>query len=344
MYVLCAGMYRACSTWQYEVIAHLLERHRAGRRLGYLTGEEFAARDARDDGRGAWQVLKSHEGHPRFARAIAEGRACVIYAHRDVRDVAFSLMHKRGLSFEDLTRRGMIHQVLVNDRFWSSQPRGLSQRYDDLVADPASGVCQIADHLGITLSRDEAEAIAAEYSFQNNRRRTIELGNRLRAEGVDLGDPANRQYYDQRTLLHWNHLREGRPGNWRDVASPRQRSVLSKVCDRWLASRGYEVDTFDASTTSLPRLDALRRERDRIYGWLACTLRGASVRYPLAARVFKAALGIATSAPAARPVRPPVRTRPAVAWAPHNARPNAVPKPHFARNRSPRTEAAFEAS
>ena len=30
MDVLCVGMYRACSTWQYEVTAHLTERHRRG--------------------------------------------------------------------------------------------------------------------------------------------------------------------------------------------------------------------------------------------------------------------------------------------------------------------------
>ena len=40
--VMCAGMYRACSTWQYEVVAHLLERRCDGRRLGYLTGEQYA--------------------------------------------------------------------------------------------------------------------------------------------------------------------------------------------------------------------------------------------------------------------------------------------------------------
>ncbi len=39
--VICAGMYRACSTWQYEVAAHLVEEHAAGRRLGYLASGEY---------------------------------------------------------------------------------------------------------------------------------------------------------------------------------------------------------------------------------------------------------------------------------------------------------------
>ena len=41
--VLCGGMYRACSTWQYEVAAHLIEQYLGGQRLGYLTGDQYAA-------------------------------------------------------------------------------------------------------------------------------------------------------------------------------------------------------------------------------------------------------------------------------------------------------------
>ena len=40
--VLCGGMYRACSTWQYEVAAHLIEQYLGGQRLGYFTGEQYA--------------------------------------------------------------------------------------------------------------------------------------------------------------------------------------------------------------------------------------------------------------------------------------------------------------
>src|SRR6185312_2948705 len=101
MDVFCVGMYRACSTWQYEVIAHLLERHRGGRRLGYVMGEEYVAPDAPGQAARPWRVLKSHEEHRRFAEALAEGRARAIYAHRDIRDVVFSLMHKRGVRFEE---------------------------------------------------------------------------------------------------------------------------------------------------------------------------------------------------------------------------------------------------
>ena len=183
-------MYRACSTWQYEVVAHLLEHHRNGRRLGYLTAEQYAG-PSRPDAAGAGpgavpptgsRVFKSHEGDRCFARAIADGRAVAVYAYRDVRDVVFSLMHKRGLTFEQLFRQGMIHQVLANDRFWTGRPDVLIQRYDEILADPVSAVRELAHHLGIEPAEGEAERIAHEYSLASNKARTEALRRRLEQE------------------------------------------------------------------------------------------------------------------------------------------------------------------
>jgi hypothetical protein len=302
-------MYRACSTWQYEVIAHLLERHRGGRRRGYLTGEEFAAQYRPDHELNGWSVLKSHEGDRSFARAIADGKALAVYAHRDIRDVVFSLMHKRGVSFEQLVRQGMIHQILVNDRFWAGQPSVFTQRYEDLVDDPSHGVLQLARFLGMEISTEEAAEIAAEYSFQTNRRRTVELVQRLQQQGVDLSDPSNLQYYDQETLLHWNHLREGRPGNWRTHATAGQRAILSRLCDDWLVAHGYEADTRDTSAPAQKTSDVVGREVELARARLTCVMRCASLRHPRSARLVKRLLGISTATTAAVPAGSPPHVR-----------------------------------
>ena len=215
--VLCGGMYRACSTWQYEVVAHLIEQYLGGQRLGYLTGDQYAAvfqPGCRRTGSNApgqitrWRVVKSHEGDRSFARALAEERARAVYAYRDVREVVFSLMHKRGMTFEQLLRQGMIHQILANDRFWMAQPDVLVQRYEDLLADPARGVIELARHLGIRLDASEAARIANEYSHESNKARTEALRRRLQEAGVDLESAANAQICDPTTLLHWNHIRQ----------------------------------------------------------------------------------------------------------------------------------------
>jgi hypothetical protein len=301
-------MYRACSTWQYEVVAHLLEHHRGGRRLGYLTPEQYAG-SGPSDAEGektqmaanqAWRVFKSHEGDRRFARAIAERRALAIYAYRDVRDVVFSLMHKRGLTFEQLLRQGMIHQVLANDRFWTRQPGVLIQRYDEILAEPVGAVRALAHHLGIEPADGEAEGIAHAYSLASNKARTEALRRRLEQVGVDLNEAANALICDSTTLLHWNHVRDGGSGSWFVESTPRQRIILQRLCGRWLTSRGYPVRPEGASrdTMTAPRFsvgETVRIELDLLRGWLSFRLRAASQRFPRLASMAKRALGITES-------------------------------------------------
>ncbi len=319
MDVLCVGMYRACSTWQYEVAAHLAERHRKGRLLGFVLGEDYAQRERLVRG---WRVLKSHEGHRGFAAALADGRARAIYARRDLRDVVFSFMFKRGMSFDEFLRQGLIHQVVENDRFWMAQPLRLDQRYEDLIEDPAAGVEGIAAHLGIELEPGEADEIASEYSFERNRKRTLDLKRRLAATVGDLDNPALSQIYDGRTLLHWNHLRDGRAGGWRERSTPRQRAAMHRVVGRWLIAHGYEADDSwvgDPYTSDPAGRAKLETEVAR--GAVACKLRGLSARYPLLANAVKAGLRIPNETPLARPA--PELPRPKAPFT-HATRPRDV--------------------
>src|SRR5262249_5499721 len=152
------------------------------------------------------------------------------------------------------------HQVLANDRFWSGQPRTITQRYDRLVAEPESGVAELASHLGLDLETGEAAHLAAEYSFEANRRRTIDLGQRLRQGGVGLHDPSIAQAHDRTTLLHWNHMREGLVGDWRERSTPDQRAVLARICGDWLAEHGYEPDDVGEAGAPGRPLEVIRRE------------------------------------------------------------------------------------
>jgi hypothetical protein len=298
--VLCGGMYRACSTWQYEVVAHLISHYQGGQRLGYLTGEQYAAvcqlgastRLEKPPHSRQWRVVKTHEGDRSFARALAEGRARAVYAHRDVREVVFSLMHKRGVTFEQLLRQGMIHQILANDRFWMAQPDVLIQRYDDLVADPAQGVMELARHLGIRLEASDACRIADEYSHESNRARTQALRRRLLEAGVDLEKAANAQICDPITLLHWNHIRTGESKCWSTLANEGQRLVLTRLCGPWLRTRGYSSATSDSSKAKLSLRGRLSLEIDLMVGNANFLIRSLSQRWPRTARSIKKPLGI----------------------------------------------------
>jgi Sulfotransferase domain len=300
--IICAGMYRACSTWQYEVVAHLIEQYHGGQRLGYLRGEQYTALRQADvqnpdpAARRVWRVFKSHDGDRVFAKAARQGQARVVYAYRDVRDVVFSLMHKRGLRFEQLMRQGMIHQVLANDRFWMAQPDVVVQRYEELLVDPASGVLTLARFLGIALEQGEAVRIAESYSQEANRARAEALRDRLRQSGVDLESAANYQICDPATLLHWNHLRPGGGGSWITKAEPRHRVVLKRLCRRWLAARGYDVEPVPLPRSPVGLLDLVKIEADLTAARINVLVQNGSRRFPRLSRSIKRMLGIPSPA------------------------------------------------
>jgi hypothetical protein len=298
--VICCGMYRACSTWQYEVVAHLVEHYLDGQRLGYLTGAQYAevaqsvASSATGTGAASagWRVVKSHEGDQSFARALAKGRAIAVYAYRDVREVAFSLMHKRGMTFEQLLRQGMVHQILANDRFWMAQPYVLVQRYEDVLAHPAAGVRELANHIGISLDDSDAARIADEYSQESNKARTEALKKRLVMAGVDLECAANAQICDANTLLHWNHIRHGSQRSWLELATPRHKDVLHRLCGRWLAARGYLVEKELTRTSKLIMREYVRDEFDLIVARATLVMRSASQQFPRVVRTIKRMFGL----------------------------------------------------
>ena len=252
-------------------------------RLGYVEGAEY--RPASAEGR--WRVLKCHDRHPHFDRALDRGVAIAVYAHRDVRDVVDSMRHKTGKPFGGLMGEGLVHRILSNDGHWSGRPGVLVQRYEELVIDPAGGVAELAARLGITLDEGEAEAVAACYSPESNRKRAEAVRDQLRARGVDPDEPGQSLRYDPKTLLHQNHLRRGAVGGWREALTAEEQATLGRLVGEWLVRRGYEPDHSWAPASRSGTIGrAIRRSR-----WHAAVYFAAR-RHPGAAGVARRALGL----------------------------------------------------
>jgi hypothetical protein len=242
-YVFCAGMPRSGSTWQYQVVSHLIEQYRAGLRGGFLElVEDFERIEEQTTGRTPWLTLKTHVGFPPYADALCDGRALAVYSFRDVRDVAFSLMHKMRLSFEEIVSSFQLTQCLSDHAFWTAQPGVLCQRYETIVSDPARCVSEIAAFLGLPVIDEEAERLAEMYSLEANRARMRQMTEQFRDKGINLDDPAQATLHDEHSQLHWNHIRDGRVGGWRDEATPEQVAILARDCGLWLIENGYERD------------------------------------------------------------------------------------------------------
>lgn len=244
MIVICCGMYRAASTWQYNVACHLIERFYSGERLGYLfDGNSLKERLRNLSSPSNWIIVKAHEPDPFFAELLSSDAAFALYSYRDIRDVAYSVAHKRNSTFErEIEGTDLLQRTIRNFRYWTSFPRSLTQRYEQITVDSVQAVREIATVIGISLSTDDAAAIATEFSLENNKARIDRLTESFHERGVDLSDPTNALCHDEETLLHWNHIRDGRIGGWRQVATPRQLVVLARGCGHWLIEQGYESD------------------------------------------------------------------------------------------------------
>lgn len=261
MFLICGGMYRSCSTWQYQVAGAVLDFAQCGHSSRTMTFENVVEIGSvpRGKSRRAWVLSKSHEGSRHIAAGLEAGGAKALYSYRDVRDVFSSLAHKFSLPFETLLSLGMFHQVMRNDAFWRAQPNVLVQSYERLTGDPVDCVREIADHLEIHVPAAEAARIASLFSLEENKKRAQALATQLIQSGIDLSQPQNSLIGHRDQLLHWNHIRSGKNGTWRDDITPYRAAAMLALCGDWLVRNRYETDSHWASQAD--RLAYSPRER-----------------------------------------------------------------------------------
>ena len=125
-YVFCAGMYRACSTWQYDVVCHLVEKRSNGIRLGFLEGERLP-----ESLGGKPLSLVGALKTPRRARCV-RGSAGLEPSDRGLRPpTTRATWPSRGCTSRgSASRRRSSSEVSsswcsTNDEFWRGRPRVL---------------------------------------------------------------------------------------------------------------------------------------------------------------------------------------------------------------------------
>jgi len=247
MYVICAGMYRAGSTWQYQVVSHIAENFLQGKTLGFLNADDLANKTYMAE---QICVLKTHNAHSKFSNWLNTGQAIAVYCYRDLRDVAYSLAHMFRTDLDGILgerdptlpgERRPMKTVLENDEFWRKQRNTLTQRFEDMVAFPDRAVRQIARHLNVNLSNNEVHLISGLFSLSENKKRILSFRGELQKNNIDPRQHTNGFLWDKRNLLHWNHIRTGKVGAWRKESTLRHRVKLALVCGEWLIANNYEA-------------------------------------------------------------------------------------------------------
>lgn len=233
MLVICCGMKRSGSTLQYQLAVSILERRGKGRGLGDLRNVDCQELHQANT-TGEIQVLKVHKlSHLKgIEKAFEEGYAVGLYVYRDLRDVAVSLMNLRQLSFDQLIHRREIPDNLRAFEQFTSLPKMHISRYEDIVNNLSTEVLNIANHLGIELSKEEAESIAQKYSLTQQK---------ARIEKWKQQAGSNNKERNPNTLLHQNHIKSGKSQQWKNALAPLEISYLENLTGKWLVKHNYPL-------------------------------------------------------------------------------------------------------
>lgn len=234
-------MKRAGSTVQYQLVAEIVERMGLGKRVGFVDQDNVKDLLAATKDRRQLFVAKAHDFFDDFYSVFARNEVKVVYVYRDIRDVAVSLMAKKGNnSFWRLFISGDIEDILYQYQKWTSTSPVLISRYEYMVQDLSQEVGRIAEFLGIDLDNASTGSLAEEYSMQNQLQRIDEIEKRN--EGLVLKGKKNQYWVDPKTLLNQKHIRSGASEQWRNKLSPFQIGLLEYVAYDWMKSVGYSIN------------------------------------------------------------------------------------------------------
>lgn len=205
--VLIAGIPRSGSTWLYNIVRIMLQGRYASVNAQWI--EDIGECELSEA-----NVIKLHEPDLNWQQRANR----ILLSKRDLRDIAASLV-SMGWARSDADLIDAARNARQMHDFWASYA-SLDLRYEDALADRIHAVRQVASALSFDLSDDELAEIAAKVP--------------QKANFVGSGG------YDPMTLLHPNHVNDGRAGRWREQIAPRVADAIWDENSTWLKANGYE--------------------------------------------------------------------------------------------------------
>jgi len=223
-------MRRSGSTVQYQVVAELVERNALGRRLGFADDQSVSSILREAHATEGLAVIKTHEPLIEFEPAIRQGNARLFYTFRDLRAVALSNMRKWQMPFADvIASDGLLDEVVSAARKFLAFPGVCVSRYEDIVSSFAGEIRKWGLALGLPMTIERAEELAAEFSPDAQRARIDKITSLKPGE------------YDRRSLLHHGHIIDGSVDSWKTQLEDWQIRAIENRFSGWLLMNGYEL-------------------------------------------------------------------------------------------------------
>jgi|Deesub1362A_J573_1020465.scaffolds.fasta_scaffold00077_10 hypothetical protein len=228
-------MWRSGSTVQYQITAQLVEDAGKGKRVGWVEPDRFPEIREKYADYDGWKVFKAHVCTDAMISEFERQNAMGVYIFRDIRDVFVSTMNKNSTMFQQEWNGGLLERCLDNYWKWTSLPRVMVSKYEEVIRDLPGEVERIAVHLGIPLDRKKCEQIASEYTIQKQWERI------KRAKGKLTQGQVKGEVFDPHSLLHTNHINSGEIGKWKSQLSKEQVAMIEEKAKDWLVKNGYEL-------------------------------------------------------------------------------------------------------
>jgi hypothetical protein len=242
-------MYRSASTLQFQIAARLVKDARLGQQVGWIDAKRFAEVQREWKEFNGLKVVKVHIWTAAIAAEFHNKNAAGIYTFRDLRDVYASSMKQRQKTFNFLWNEGFIDHCLENYKHWTSLPNVLISRYEEIVTNLSVEVRRIAQHLNISVTLEQCQAIADELSLKPQLERIQQFKETLLRTPLNPEDHREIvDYHDEATLLHMNHIDSAKVGRWKGDLIPQQVEMIENHVHDWCIKRGIcPLKFFDAA-------------------------------------------------------------------------------------------------
>lgn len=245
MVVLCDGMARSGSTWSFNVALRLIKLcHPDRKTFGFYT-ENSAVFAAAVRPRSSHLVVKSHDLAPSAYELCRAGAIKAIYTWRHPYDATLSGMRMFGHSLDQSL--GILRNALRVWSFHLATGSACIVPYESIVREPSAAINSIASYLGLHVEPGEVCQIAEETSHEQLRSfsqqvAVLEPSRLVRRDGL---------VYDRVSLLHQNHIRDGRIGHGAGILDSQQLLAIDAV----LREEGFDFLCEPESTcpSELPR-------------------------------------------------------------------------------------------
>lgn len=231
MWIFCGGMNRSGSTLQYQIVAEIVERKNMGKRIEWIQPETFNILVKKYKDYKKYKVFKSHICNEDI-KSECNNNGKIVYIIRDLRDIVVSLMKKRNVDFEKVINTKKIDKGIENYYKWINFKDIYISYYENVILNLSIEVKNIAKFLNIEINDIDAEYIANYLSFENQKKT---INNFQKDKLTNF----NNSYFDKYSLLHCNHIVDGKIGKWKDELTTKEINIIENKYGGFLEEHKY---------------------------------------------------------------------------------------------------------